>query len=232
MKNKFILLLIIAVLSLLDSSLYAQNKTVKGVVKDAAGIPIPGVNVLVKGVASKGTSTDIDGSYSIEASKGSILVFSFVGFKSEEKTVGDAGNYDVSLKEAGNSLNEVVVVGYGVRKKKDLTGSIVSVNAEEIASRPVVNAVQAMQGKAAGVDIGSNERPGQVGNITIRGVRSITATNSPLYVIDGIPLNSGGIDFINPNDIEAIDVLKDASATAIYGSRGANGVIIVSTKKR
>ncbi|MBF4471423.1 SusC/RagA family TonB-linked outer membrane protein [Flavobacterium sp. HJJ] len=247
MKNKFILLLIIAVLSLLDSSLYAQNKTVKGVVKDAAGIPIPGVNVLVKGVASKGTSTDIDGSYSIEASKGSILVFSFVGFKSEEKTVGDAGNYDVSLKEAGNSLNEVVVVGYGVRKKKDLTGSIVSVDAEEIASRPVQNAVQAMQGKAAGVDVGSNERPGQVGSVTIRGARSISATNAPLYVVDGIPINtklvadsagkitvdanSGGIDFLNPNDIETMDVLKDASATAIYGSRGANGVIIITTKK-
>lgn len=230
MKNKLIFLLIIAVISLLDSSLYAQNKTVKGTVKDASGIPVPGANVNIKN-SKIGTSTDIDGSYSIDAPKGSILVFSFIGFKAEEKTVGDAATYDVSLNEVDNTLNEVVVVGYGVRKKKDLTGSIVSVNAEEIASRPVANAVQAMQGKAAGVDISSNERPGQVGNITIRGVRSITATNSPLYVIDGIPLNSGGIDFINPNDIEAIDVLKDASATAIYGSRGANGVIIVSTKK-
>jgi TonB-linked SusC/RagA family outer membrane protein len=230
MKNKLIFLLIIAVISLLDSSLYAQNKTVKGTVKDASGIPVPGANVNIKN-SKIGTSTDIDGSYSIDAPKGSILVFSFIGFKAEEKTVGDAATYDVSLNEVDNTLNEVVVVGYGVRKKKDLTGSIVSVNAEEIASRPVANAVEAMQGKAAGVDISSNERPGQVGNITIRGVRSISATNSPLYVVDGIPLNSGGIDFINPSDIETIDILKDASATAIYGSRGANGVIIVTTKK-
>ncbi|PJJ10659.1 TonB-linked SusC/RagA family outer membrane protein [Flavobacterium sp. 1] len=246
MKNKFIFLLIIAVISLLDSSLYAQNKTVKGTVKDASGIPVPGANVNIKN-SKNGTSTDIDGSYSIDAPKGSILVFSFIGFKAEERTVGDAATYDVSLKEVDNTLNEVVVVGYGVRKKKDLTGSIVSVNAEEIASRPVVNAVQAMQGKAAGVDISSNERPGQVGSMTIRGARSISASNAPLYVVDGIPLssrlvtdsagkisvdpNSGGIDFLNPTDIETIDVLKDASATAIYGSRGANGVVIVTTKK-
>jgi TonB-linked SusC/RagA family outer membrane protein len=246
MKNKFIFLLIMAVISFTNSSLYAQNKTVKGTVKDASGIPVPGVNVNIKN-SKTGTSTDLDGSYSIDAPKGSILVFSFIGFSSVERVVGDAATYDVALKEVDNTLNEVVVVGYGTKKKKDLTGSIVSVNAEEIASRPVVNAVQAMQGKAAGVDIGSNERPGQVGSVTIRGARSISASNAPLYVVDGIPMssrlvtdsagkisvdpNSGGIDFLNPNDIETIDVLKDASATAIYGSRGANGVIIVTTKK-
>nr|WP_315153126.1 TonB-dependent receptor [uncultured Flavobacterium sp.] len=250
MKNKFIFLLIIAVFSFLDSPVYAQNKTVKGVVKDASGIPVPGVNVNIKN-SKNGTSTDIDGSYSIDAPNGSILVFSFIGFKTEERTVGDAATYDVSLKEVDNTLNEVVVVGYGVRKKKDLTGSIVSVNSEVINSRPVQNAVQAMQGKAAGVDISSNERPGSVGKVTIRGARSISASNSPLYVVDGVPINNsaplagslgksvsdvsdsnaGGIDFLNPSDIESIDVLKDASATAIYGSRGANGVIIVTTKK-
>ncbi|HEX8015332.1 MAG TPA: SusC/RagA family TonB-linked outer membrane protein, partial [Flavobacterium sp.] len=162
-----------------------------------------------------------------------------------------ANVYDVLLKEEDNSLEEVVVVGYGVKKKKDLTGSIVSVSSEVINSRPVQNAVQAMQGKAAGVDISSNERPGTVGKVTIRGARSISASNSPLYVVDGVPINNakplagtlgksvsdvsdsnaGGIDFLNPSDIESIDVLKDASATAIYGSRGANGVIIVTTKK-
>jgi len=234
------------VMSVFLSTLYAQNKTVKGTVKDAKGIPVPGANVNIKNTKN-GVSTDIDGSYSIDAPQGAILVYTFIGFKSEERTVGAANTYDVSLKEVDNSLNEVVVVGYGTKKKKDLTGSIVSVNAEEIASRPVVNAVQAMQGKAAGVDIGSNERPGQVGSVTIRGARSISASNAPLYVVDGIPMNtrlitdsagkisvdanSGGIDFLNPNDIETIDVLKDASATAIYGSRGANGVIIVTTKK-
>ncbi|TDO71012.1 TonB-linked SusC/RagA family outer membrane protein [Flavobacterium chryseum] len=247
MKNKFSVLLVIVMLSLLHVSAYAQNKVVKGIIKDPSGLPIPGVNVLIKGSKS-GVSTDLDGSYSISVSSGTVLVYSFIGFKSQEITIGNSNEYNVVLKEDDNSLEEVVVVGYGVKKKKDLTGSIVSVGAEEIASRPVVNAVQAMQGKAAGVDVSSNERPGTVGTITIRGSRSISASNAPLYVVDGIPLNSrlvtdastgkisvdpnsGGIDFLNPTDIETIDVLKDASATAIYGSRGANGVIIVTTKK-
>lgn len=234
-------------LALLQASAYAQSKVVKGTVKDASGLPVPGVNVLIKG-SQNGVSTDLDGSYSINAASGNILTYSFIGFKKQEITVGSAATVNVVLQEEDNSLEEVVVVGYGTRKKKDLTGSIVSVSAEEIASRPVVNAVQAMQGKAAGVDVASNERPGTVGAITIRGARSISASNAPLYVVDGIPLNSrlvtdsstgkisvdansGGIDFLNPTDIETIDVLKDASATAIYGSRGANGVIIVTTKK-
>lgn len=247
MKNKFSVLLLITMLALLQASAYAQSKVVKGTVKDASGLPVPGVNVLIKG-SQNGVSTDLDGSYSINAASGNILTYSFIGFKKQEITVGSAATVNVVLQEEDNSLEEVVVVGYGTRKKKDLTGSIVSVSAEEIASRPVVNAVQAMQGKAAGVDVASNERPGTVGAITIRGARSISASNAPLYVVDGIPLNSrlvtdsstgkisvdansGGIDFLNPTDIETIDVLKDASATAIYGSRGANGVIIVTTKK-
>ncbi|PXY46605.1 SusC/RagA family TonB-linked outer membrane protein [Flavobacterium hydrophilum] len=249
MKNKFSLLLAIAVFTLLNVSVYAQSKTIKGVVKDASGLPVPGVNVLIKG-GQKGVSTDLDGSYSINAASGNVLVYSFIGFKKQEITVGNANVYDVVLKEEDNSLEEVVVVGYGVKKKKDLTGSIVSVSSEVINSRPVQNAVQAMQGKAAGVDISSNERPGTVGKVTIRAPRSISASNAPLYVVDGVPINgkplsgalgqsianssdsnAGGIDFLNPTDIESIDVLKDASATAIYGSRGANGVIIVTTKK-
>lgn len=234
-------------IALFHASGYAQSKVVKGTVKDASGLPVPGVNVLIKG-SQNGVSTDLDGSYSINTAPGNVLTYSFIGFKKQEITVGSAATVNVVLQEEDNSLEEVVVVGYGTRKKKDLTGSIVSVSAEEIASRPVVNAVQAMQGKAAGVDVASNERPGTVGAITIRGARSISASNAPLYVVDGIPLNSrlvtdsstgkisvdansGGIDFLNPTDIETIDVLKDASATAIYGSRGANGVIIVTTKK-
>ena len=250
MKNKLSILLAIAMVVLLNATAYAQSKVIKGVVKDASGLPVPGVNVLIKG-GQKGVSTDLDGSYSINAAPGNVLVYSFIGFKKQEITVGNANVYDVLLKEEDNSLEEVVVVGYGVKKKKDLTGSIVSVSSEVINSRPVQNAVQAMQGKAAGVDISSNERPGTVGKVTIRAPRSISASNSPLYVVDGIPINNakplagalgttianssdsnaGGIDFLNPNDIESIDVLKDASATAIYGSRGANGVIIVTTKK-
>ncbi|WP_431242040.1 SusC/RagA family TonB-linked outer membrane protein [Flavobacterium sp. P21] len=247
MKNKLNVFLLIAIFALFHASGYAQNKVVKGTIKDATGLPIPGVNVLVKG-SQNGVSTDLDGSYSINVATGNVLVYSFIGFKKQEVTVGAATVYNVVLKEEDNSLEEVVVVGYGTKKKKDLTGSIVSVNADEIASRPVVNAVQAMQGKVAGVDVASSERPGTVGAITIRGARSISASNAPLYVVDGIPLNtrlvtdpstgkisvdanSGGIDFLNPTDIETIDVLKDASATAIYGSRGANGVVIVTTKK-
>lgn len=238
MKNKFTYLFIIALFTLMYSSGYAQNKVVKGKITDAAGLPLPGANVIIKGT-QKGTSSDFDGNYTISAASGQTLVFTFTGSKTEEKTIGQSSVYNVKLTDNSKALEEVVVVGYGVKKKKDLTGSVVSVNAEQIASRPVQNAVQAMQGKAAGVDISSNERPGSVGTITIRGVRSISASNSPLYVVDGIPIssgtvsdsNAGGIDFLNPNDIEAIDVLKDASATAIYGSRGANGVIIVTTKK-
>ncbi|GGA83960.1 SusC/RagA family TonB-linked outer membrane protein [Flavobacterium palustre] len=208
----------------------AQTNTITGTVKDNAGMPIPGANVLIKNTSS-GVQTDFDGKFAIKAKPEDILVASFIGMKTTEIKVGNQTNINFKLEDEGAKLEEVVVVGYGTRKKKDLTGSIVSVGAKEIESRPVQNAVQAMQGKAAGVDIGSNERPGTVGSINIRGSRSITASNSPLYVVDGIPLNSGGIDFINPTDIESIDVLKDASATAIYGSRGANGVIIVSTKK-
>ncbi|MFV8325360.1 SusC/RagA family TonB-linked outer membrane protein [Flavobacterium sp. ZS1P14] len=246
MKNKLKILMSTIICVLLYTSGYAQERTVSGVISDASKFPIPGVNVLIKGT-QKGVSTDFDGKYSISVPSGATLVFSYIGFKAKEQKVGEASSYNITLESESATLDEVVVVGYGVKKKKDLTGSIVSVGAEEIASRPVTNAVQAMQGKAAGVDISSNERPGQVGSITIRGARSISASNSPLYVVDGIPLNSrlitdsagkisvdansGGIDFLNPNDIETIDVLKDASATAIYGSRGANGVIIVTTKK-
>ena len=230
MKHLFLKYVVLFSIILTNMCAIAQTNTVTGTIKDNTGMPIPGANVLIKNT-STGVQTDFDGKFAIKANPEDILVVSFIGMKTKEAKVGTQKNINFSLEEEGNSLEEVVVVGYGTRKKKDLTGSIVSVGAEEIASRPVQNAVQAMQGKAAGVDIGSNERPGTVGSINIRGSRSITASNSPLYVVDGIPLNSGGIDFINPTDIESIDVLKDASATAIYGSRGANGVIIVSTKK-
>ncbi|OYX24731.1 MAG: SusC/RagA family protein [Flavobacteriales bacterium 32-35-8] len=230
MKHSFVKYLVFFSVMLTTMTAFAQTNTITGTIKDNTGMPIPGANVLVKNTTN-GVQTDFDGKFAIKAKPEDILVATFIGMKTIEIKIGNQTNINIKLEEEGAKLEEVVVVGYGTRKKKDLTGSIVSVGAEEIASRPVQNAVQAMQGKAAGVDIGSNERPGTVGNISIRGSRSITASNSPLYVVDGIPLNSGGIDFINPTDIESIDVLKDASATAIYGSRGANGVIIVSTKK-
>lgn len=210
--------------------IYAQQKTVTGTITTANGDPIPGVNIVEKGTTN-GTVSDFDGKYSITASNGSVLVFTSIGIKTKEITLGQASTYNVTMEEDNTLLDEVVVVGYGTQKKSDVTGAVVSVSAEDITSRPVNNAVEAMQGKAAGVDISSNERPGQVGSITIRGVRSLTASNSPLYVLDGIPLITGGIDNINPQDIESIDILKDASATAIYGSRGANGVVIITTKR-
>lgn len=208
----------------------AQEKSVSGIITDNAGIPLPGVNIVIKGT-STGTSANFDGEYTIDVAEGQTLVFSSIGYKAKELLVGANSTYDIVMDDDSALLDEVVVVGYGTTKKSDVTGSIVSVTSEDINSRPVNNAIEAMQGKAAGVDISSNERPGSIGNITIRGQRSLSASNAPLYVLDGIPLISGGIDNINPTDIESIDILKDASATAIYGSRGANGVVIVTTKR-
>jgi TonB-linked SusC/RagA family outer membrane protein len=231
MKNKFSLLLILALFALLQTSGYAQNKVVKGTITDASGLPIPGANVLLKGT-KQGTSTDFDGKYSINASAGQVLVFSSTGSKTVEMTVGQNSEINVKLAEEISQLNEIVVVGYGTQKKSDVTGSVSSVSAEQLMNRPVSNATEALQGKVAGVDITTNERPGSLGTVRIRGNRSLTASNDPLYVVDGVPLMSASaIETLNPRDIESMDILKDASATAIYGSRGANGVIIVTTKQ-
>ncbi len=223
-----------------------QQGKVSGKVTDSSGSPLPGVSVVVKGTTN-GTITDGNGSFSLFGiPESGILQFSFVGMKSLEIEVAGKTSFSVTLVEDAIGIEEVVAIGYGVQKKSDVTGALTSVSSEEINARPVKNAVEAMQGRAAGVDITSNERPGTVGDITIRGVRSLTASNSPLYVVDGIPLVTGtvdaagvsenkvtlgGIDNLNPNDIESIDILKDASATAIYGSRGANGVVLITTKK-
>lgn len=206
---------------------------VTGRVTDSKGEGLPGVSVKVKGT-NVGTATNAAGNYTLRlpsAYERGTLVIAYLGFVTQELPVAGRTRIDVQLKEDVKALEEVVVVGYNIVKKSDVTGAVASIKAEDIRSRPVQNALQAMQGKTAGVDITSNERPGELGSIYIRGVRSITASNSPLYVVDGIPLAAGGIEAINPNDIEAIDVLKDASATAIYGSRGANGVVLVTTKK-
>ena len=230
MKNKFKILMCTIICVLFYTNGFAQGKPISGVITDASKLPLPGVNVLIKGT-QKGVSTDLDGKFSISAPDGATLVISYLGFSTKEVKVSGASSYNIALESENAALQEVVVVGYGTKKKKDLTGSIVSIDAEDITSRPVQNAMQAMQGKAAGVDISTNERPGTVRSVTVRSIVLLSASNAPLYVVDGIPLSSGGINFINPNDIETIDVLKDASATAIYGSRGANGVVIVSTKK-
>lgn len=208
-----------------------QRKNIKvvGVVKDIEGLPIIGANIVVKG-QSIGTITDIDGNFSIDASIGSILKISFIGYETREVKVASE-NLTVKLKEETNSLDEVVVVGYGLVKKSDLTGSVGSVKAEEIDKMPVTSIDQVLQGRVGGVHVrASNGEPGGSSNITVRGGNSISAGNEPLYVIDGI-IGGGNLDGINPSDVASIEVLKDASSIAIYGSRGANGVVLITTKR-
>lgn len=209
----------------------AADIDIRGKVTDAAGAPLPGVTVTVKGT-SKGTLTDQNGNFAVAVSDASaVLVFRQVGFLTVERSVGTQTVINLILEEDVQALEEVVVVGYGTVKKSDVTGAIARIGQKEMEAMPVQNALQAMQGKTAGVDITSNERPGEIGSIRIRGDRSLTATNAPLYVVDGIPMQGNGIENLNPGDIESIEVLKDASSTAIFGSRGANGVILVTTKR-
>ncbi len=205
--------------------------TVTGKVTDESGGGLPGVSVVVKGT-QRGTTTTQDGTYSVLAPEGkAILVFSFVGYVSQEIPINNRSQINISLSTDTKALNEVIVVGYGTQKKRDLTGAISSISSRDIAETPSSNFLQNAQGRLAGVDIvRSNGNPGSAPVIRIRGNRSINASNNPLYVIDGIPTDVSINDF-NPNDIESMEVLKDASAVAIYGSRGANGVILITTKK-
>ena len=200
---------------------------VTGIVKDANGEPIIGANVIVKG-QSTGTITDIDGRFVLDTPKDAILQITYIGYVSQEVKVSGKKELNIILKEDTETLDEVVVVGYGTMKKRDITGSVSSVNTSVLTAGSTPSAADALQGRIAGVNIQKNAgRPGGSYSIQIRGVSSIKNKNSgPLYVIDGIP-TSEGMNDLNPSDIETIDVLKDASATAIYGSRGANGVVIV-----
>lgn len=228
MKNKINFLMSIIVCVLTYTSGYAQEKTVTGVVTDQSNFPLPGVNVLVKG-SQKGVSTDIDGKYGISISSGQTLVFSYLGFKTKEIKAGNANSYSVSLESDNAALDEVVVVGYGKVKKTDLTGSVGTLTATAITERNLTGPMEAMQGAVSGVQISNaTGRLGDSFNITIRGKNSMNPDSKPLYVVDGAP--SDNIDFLNPQDIARIDILKDASSTAIYGSRGSNGVVIVTTK--
>ncbi|MEZ5039481.1 MAG: TonB-dependent receptor [Saprospiraceae bacterium] len=210
-------------------------RTVTGTVTNASdGSPLIGATVLLKGTGT-GTVTDIDGNFSIEINENdAVLVISYTGFKEVEVAVGTQSTISVSLDEDTATLDEVVVIGYGVQKKRVVTGAIATLDNEKISAIPVPSGVQAMQGQVAGVDIvQTGGRPGANPTIRIRGRRSITASNDPLFVIDGIPQTSGtsAINDINPQDIESMEILKDAAATAIYGSRGANGVVIITTKR-
>jgi TonB-linked SusC/RagA family outer membrane protein len=208
------------------------DKTVSGKVtssEDNAGLP--GVSIVVKGTTT-GTNTDAEGNFKINvANDQAVLVFSAVGFEKQEVAVGSRSTVNVSLGVDQKSLDEVRVVGYGSQKKSQMTGAISSVSGKQITELPITNARQALQGRAAGVDVTqAGSKPGQGPQVRIRGRRSFNASNDPLYVVDGIPL-AGNIDDINPQDITSMEVLKDASSTAIYGSRGANGVVLITTRR-
>lgn len=206
------------------------SKKISGVVLDDIGEPVTGANVSIKGTTI-GNITDIDGNFTLDVPGEGTLVISYIGYLPQEIDIKNKTNFVIELKEDLQALDEVVVVGYGVQKKSDVTGALTRVTEKTLKERPVQNALQAIQGKAAGVQISLNNRPGELGEIRVRGNRSINASNDPLYVIDGIPMVAGSMSDINPNDIESIEILKDASSTAIYGSRAANGVILVTTKK-
>ena len=209
------------------------QQTVTGTVNDDAGEPLIGANVLLKGT-STGTVTDVDGSFTIEVpGSNSILEFSYIGYQTQDVALGNQTQLSVVLLPDYASLEEVVVVGYGTQQKRDVTAAISSIKGDKLKAIPVSNTVAALQGQVPGVDVVSTGgRPGEAGRILIRGRRSINASNDPLVVLDGIPLVNGGTAFnINPNDIASVEVLKDAAATSIYGSRGANGVILINTKR-
>ena len=223
--KKFVAILMTLVIGL---PLYAQNLRVTGQVTSADdGEPLIGATVRVKQSNSAGTVTDIDGMYSIDVPKGQTLVISYIGFAPYEKKITSAGAVDIAMVSEG-SLDELVVIGYGSVKKSDLTGSVATVSGENMQKTPSPSLANALQGQAAGVTVNSlSGRPGASAEVRIRGVGTVNGA-SPIYVVDGMITDN--IDFVAPNDIENTEILKDASATAIYGSRGANGVDIVTTK--
>lgn len=232
--SRFLLLWIVGML--LSVQVFAQGLTVKGVVKDNTGMGVIGANILVKGTTN-GTITDFDGNFILEAKKGDVIVISFIGYKTQELPA--AATMNVTLQDDTEVLEDVVVIGYGSVKKEDLSGSVVAIKAEEMNKGAVTSPQELMMGKVPGLSVAQGDGgPGSGSTIRIRGGASLNASNNPLIVIDGVPVSddaapgtSNALGTINPNDIETFTVLKDASATAIYGSRASNGVIIITTKK-
>ena len=231
------------VLSSKENNIIAQqqqqgSRRISGVVIDGHGEPVIGANVLVKGTTI-GNMTDVDGKFSFEVPGNAMLVVSYIGYLSQEISTRNKSILKITLQEDTQNIDEIVVVGYGTMKKSDLTGASGSVKEDALAQRTVTSFGQALSGRVSGVNISTNSgRPGGRASIRIRGNSSISVTNDPLYVVDGVILNvstltngTSPIDYLNPNDIKSVEVLKDASATAIYGARGANGVILITTKK-
>ena len=218
---------LLLLLTMVSSGLWAQ--TINGNVKDSGGEDIIGATVMEKGT-SNGSITDFDGNFTLKLTgKANVIVVSYVGMKTQEVNVAGKSNVNIVLEDENTTLNELVVIGYGAVKKKDLTGSVATVGSDALQAIPVANASEALTGKMPGVQITTTEgSPDADVKIRVRGGGSITQSNDPLYIVDGFPVES--IRDIPANDIEDITVLKDASSTAIYGSRGANGVILVTTK--
>ena len=220
MKKIFLVLLLT-----LPALFYGQN--VSGTVVDPTGIPLPGVNIIVKNTTT-GTQTDFDGNYTISASAGDVLVFSFIGFTTQEVVYAAQETIDITLEEETNTLDDVVVIGYGTQRKADITTSVSSVKAEELRELPVTDIEQALEGRAAGVQVRSGGAPGEENQVVIRGIGTF-GNGNPTYVVDGAFVDN--INQLNPASIESIEILKDAAATSIYGARGLNGVVIITTKK-
>lgn len=218
----------IALLTVLGQNAFSQTSTITGTVSDASGAPLPGATILVSGTTN-GTTTDFDGNYSLSnVSPSDQLVFSYIGMTTQTVSVGNQTTVNVNLQEDAEALDEVVVVGYGTQSRAEVTGAISTVGADELSALPVASADQALQGRAAGVTVLNSGSPGTAPVVRIRGLGTMN-NNDPLYVIDGVI--AGGLGDLNPNDIESINILKDASTTAIYGSLGSNGVVMVTTKK-
>ena len=245
MKNSLLKKPLLIIMLLVGSITYGQS--IKGVVSDADG-SLPGVSITIQGTTT-GVQTDFDGNYTINAKQGDVLVYNYLGYKTEQRTVGSESVINVTMTQDSTELDEIVVIGYGSTSVKDATGAVTSVKAEDFNKGVISSPEQLIQGKTAGVQISNTSgAPGAGVNIRIRGSNSVRSNNNPLFVVDGVPLSGGAttaganviglggnpaknpLNFLNPNDIQSISILKDASATAIYGSRGANGVVIVTTK--
>jgi TonB-linked SusC/RagA family outer membrane protein len=213
-----------------------QSTVISGKISDESGVGMPGVNVLIKGT-STGTTTNAEGQYTLNLSgdqSAAILVISFIGYTTQEVPIDNRNTINVTMTTDVTALTEVVVVGYGTQEKRDVTAAISQISGDAITKIPTGDPMDAMKGQIAGVDILQNGgRPGQAQSITIRGRRSLTASNDPLFVVDGIPMTAGitSISDFNPADIASVEVLKDAASQAVYGSRGSNGVILITTKR-
>lgn len=223
-------LALIFILSFIPICVFAQDISVKGTIKDSSGEPIIGASVMQKGTTN-GNISDFDGNFTLKVPSNATLVVSYIGYKTQEVPVNNRSNIKIVLTEDSKALEEVVVIGYGTARRSDVTGSIASVNSDKLNEVPSTNITYALQNRVAGVDMTqTSSQPGAKMQIRIRGSRSLTASNDPLIVLDGIPF-MGDLSDINPSDIKSMDILKDASSTAIYGSRGANGVILITTNK-